>query len=411
VRLIRISTNYPAYLQDFYAQRPELASKPYREQYQTLMADCFGWADFWTQAFGKLGYEVWEPVGNAKPMQQMWAQEQGISYDSQSWLTDIIAAQVQQFQPEIVFVNDYITYKREFFDHLRQICPTIRLVIGWCGAPYAGYEQVFKAYDLLLSNIPAFVQNFRAQGHRSEHMYHAFAPIILARIKQPVEPPINFSFTGSIHKAENFHNQREQFLKRLVEATDLRIWAKVKRPTAAELASLPRKQRLYDLVQWLKRLPGGEYVVPHLPRLKFYTQMLSRPGLDQYVDRAIADRAAAAVFGLAMYQTLAQSKITLNNHIDISANSASNMRLYEATGVGTCLLTDWQPDLQDIFEPDREVVTYKNAEEAIEKVNYLLSHEQERQQIAIAAQQRTIRDHNFDRRAEQIDALIKSSLA
>jgi hypothetical protein len=143
VRLIRISTNYPAYLQDFYAQRPELASKPYREQYQALMADCFGWADFWTQAFGKLGYEVWEPVGNAKPMQQMWAQEQGISYDSQSWLTDIIAAQVQQFQPEIVFVNDYITYKRAISLCIcARFVPTIRLVIGWCGAPYAGYEDV-----------------------------------------------------------------------------------------------------------------------------------------------------------------------------------------------------------------------------------------------------------------------------
>jgi spore maturation protein CgeB len=87
------------------------------------------------------------------------------------------------------------------------------------------------------------------------------------------------------------------------------------------------------------------------------------------------------------------------------------MRLFEATGMGACLLTDWKTDLQDIFEPDKEVVAYRSAEECVEKVNYLLHHEKERQAIAAAGQRRTLRDHTFAQRALQLDELITDLLA
>ena len=37
-----------------------------------------------------------------------------------------------------------------------------------------------------------------------------------------------------------------------------------------------------------------------------------------------------------MYRVLRQSKIALNRHSDVAEDHANNMRLYEATGVGTC---------------------------------------------------------------------------
>lgn len=134
------------------------------------------------------------------------------------------------------------------------------------------------------------------------------------------------------------------------------------------------------------------------------------PSLSNYVDSAIASRTHPPVFGLAMYQTLYNSQITLNNPIDIVAQYASNMRLFEATGVGTCLLTDAQSNLQEIFEPDQEVVTYSNATEAVEKVNYLLENPEQRDKIAKAGQKRTLRDHTFAHRAESIDHLIRQKL-
>jgi spore maturation protein CgeB len=111
-----------------------------------------------------------------------------------------------------------------------------------------------------------------------------------------------------------------------------------------------------------------------------------------------------------MYQKLRDSRIVLNTHIDISVTNASNMRLFEGTGVGSCLLTDWKANIRDLFEPDSEVVTYRSAEECVEKVRYLLAHEDERRAIAAAGQRRALRDHTYERRAAQLDEIIRAAL-
>ncbi len=410
MRLIRITTNYPTYLKQFYEGHPELKTATYQTQYQTLMADCFGWADFWTHAFGQLGYEVWEPVGNAEPMQKVWATENGISFDEKTWLTDIIAAQVQQFQPDIVFVNDYMTYKAKFFQQLRNQCPSIKLIIGWCGAPYQD-GRVFKEYDVVLSNIPSLVTHFREKGHRCEHILHAFEPRILEKLNRYSVSITPFSFVGSLVKGKNFHNQREELLKQLVEKTQIKIWSDIQQPSMEEKRRIYRQQMVYDWGQILKSLPGAKSWLSAIPKLGKYATIEQRPDFSNYVDSQIAQQSEPALFGLAMYQKLYESQVTLNNHIDLSAQFASNMRLYEATGVGTCLLTDWQSNLHELFEPDVEVVTYRSPEEAVEKVHYLLDHDNERKKITQAGQQKTLTCHTFNIRAQQLDQLIRRNIS
>ena len=112
-----------------------------------------------------------------------------------------------------------------------------------------------------------------------------------------------------------------------------------------------------------------------------------------------------------MFQRLFQSRVTFNNHIDVAAEWASNMRLFEATGVGTCLLTERQPNLSNYFEPEQEVVTYGSASEAAERYQWLCDHPLERKCIAEAGQRRTLRDHTFVQRAPELDALIRDQLA
>ena len=72
-----------------------------------------------------------------------------------------------------------------------------------------------------------------------------------------------------------------------------------------------------------------------------------------------SDRCFAPVAGIDMYTLLHQSRLTFNKHTDQAGNCVGNMRMFEATGVGTCLLTDTGNNLPDLFEEDREVVTYR----------------------------------------------------
>jgi spore maturation protein CgeB len=111
------------------------------------------------------------------------------------------------------------------------------------------------------------------------------------------------------------------------------------------------------------------------------------------------------------FEILARSKVALNCHIDCAENDAGNMRLYEATGMGACLVTDWKHNLKDLFEPDVELVPYHSVDECIEKVQYLLAHDGERQTIAAAGQRRVLRDHTCAQRVLQFDQLVQGLLS
>lgn len=86
------------------------------------------------------------------------------------------------------------------------------------------------------------------------------------------------------------------------------------------------------------------------------------------------------------------------------------MRLFEATGVGSCLLTDAKENLPSLFEPDYEVVTYASSEECIEKAKWLLENPEKREMIAQAGQKRTLSHHTFEKRAISLTALLDKYL-
>ena len=66
-----------------------------------------------------------------------------------------------------------------------------------------------------------------------------------------------------------------------------------------------------------------------------------------------------------MYQVLRRSRITLNSHIDMAGNEAGNMRLFEATGAGTFLLTDFKDNLDTLFAPDCEVAAWRSIDDCL----------------------------------------------
>jgi spore maturation protein CgeB len=114
--------------------------------------------------------------------------------------------------------------------------------------------------------------------------------------------------------------------------------------------------------------------------------------------------------GLDMYQTLRDSKIGLNCHADSSPTYASNFRLFEVTGVGSCLLTDWKRNLPELFDPDSEVVAYHSIPECLEKIRWLRDHDAERRKIAEAGQRRCLRDHTHEKRAPVFADIIENAL-
>jgi spore maturation protein CgeB len=109
-----------------------------------------------------------------------------------------------------------------------------------------------------------------------------------------------------------------------------------------------------------------------------------------------------------MYNTLFKSKITITGHItSVAGQYANNMRLYEATGVGALLITDHKKNLSYIFEPGKEVITYRSPEECVEKIKYYLENEKEREKIAKAGQRRTLSEHTYLNRMKEHIGIVE----
>jgi len=107
-----------------------------------------------------------------------------------------------------------------------------------------------------------------------------------------------------------------------------------------------------------------------------------------------------------MYNFLKNSRIILNIHGEVAGNYAGNMRLFEATGVGSCLLTDNKKNMDDLFEKDTEVVVFDNFEDCIEKVKWLMDNEDKRKEIAHLGQMRTLKSHTVEKRCKLIIDII-----
>ena len=387
MKFLIINTDYPEFLQGLYKNNPNLKNKSYEEQMQVRNESLFGVADFYSSNLRKLGHEAWDIHANNEFMQRAWARENGVKVRESSsteqrwqnilrlgqgildripfrrvrslfspaihlidsWFYKILEEQVKFYKPDILF-NHAISEISPYF--LNKMKPRIRLLMGQHAATRLSDIEDFSHYDLFISSFPPTIDFFRQKGIPAELNRMGFEPKVLSILNSDVK---NFdaTFVGSFHSV---HTSRVAFL---------------------------------------------ETLCARLPQIKIWGNGIERlssisPIKKNYIGHA---------WGKEMYQILCKSKITLNHHGDIPPY-ANNCRLYEATGVGTLLITDWKENLHEMFEPGKEVVAYRSAEECAELIKYYLDHDNELETIASAGQERTLREHTYYQRMEELVDIV-----
>jgi len=401
MKLLKITTAYPGYLKRFYDRRPELASMSHGEQKAALDFDAFGWSDFWSHALEPLGYEVMELTVNAVPLQRAWGEENGLSVEAAADLKNIAIEQTRRFEPDVLWYDDT---DEDLLILIRSSVPSIRLVLGWVGSAIPKTD-VWRHMDLVLSCAPESVAYMEEAGITAAHMNHGFDPRVNGRLSNGPKK-IDCSFIGQMVRSGRIHQMREQLIKIITERNGIEIFSPSGDFSRLDDAKAMLKATVFHAAHALKAAGIGESTVAGLPVLGRALQWPAKPV--RPVSRRLRKYLRPAVFGLEMFQVIRDSKVTLNVHADSSPRFASNMRLFETTGVGTCLVTDWKENLQELFIPDEEVVTYRSAEECIEKIRWLLAHPKEREAIAAAGMARTLREHTFSHRAVELDRILRN---
>jgi spore maturation protein CgeB len=372
LRVLVFDTYYPAFLAAHYDARPGIESRPYDEQLRALLARRFGTSDAYSHHLQGLGHEAAEIIANCEPLQVAWAREHGGSSSfvrglrkvpgpggtigRRLLLREIALAQIEEFDPDVIYLQDLLIFDRRTLAALRR---QGRLVVGQIASPLPPESQL-RAFDLLTSALPAFVAHFRRLSIDSEYVGIAFDERVLDDLDGSGEPEESedVTFVGGLNPA--LYSTGTRVLERAAAELPLAVWGH-----------------------------GGEDLPP---------------------GSAILRRYRGEAWGMDMYRVLARSRITLNRHGEIAGGQAANMRLFEATGVGTMLVTEAAPNLHDLFEPDREVVAYEGEQDLIEKLRYYLDHEEERRRIAAAGQGRTLREHTYEQRIAELAVLLQDRL-
>jgi len=351
---------YPEFLRDLYARHAELATLDFDQQRRRIFQTFFAVGDAYSHGLRQLGCDAEEVIVNADQLQQQWALEHGVatSGNVHDRRRQIVAAQIRHHRPDVLYVFEWNALGDAFVADMKS---QVRLTVGQIASPLPP-DRTFAAYDLMISSYPPIVEHFAEGGGDAALVRLAFDPRVLDHL-QVGAARYDATFVGGFAPS---HPDRVRWLEALNAQVPIDVFGY-----------------------------GAETIHASSP---------------------LRSRHRGEAWGLRMYEVLAQSRLTLNRHahIDVRGRAehrfANNMRLYEATGVGTCLLTEHRENLADLFEPDREVVTYRSTEECVEKMRYLLENPDERAAVASAGKKRTLESHTYAQRMPELLQLFLDRL-
>ena len=103
------------------------------------------------------------------------------------------------------------------------------------------------------------------------------------------------------------------------------------------------------------------------------------------------------------------SKINLNMTIK-PIQSGLPLRIFDIMGCGGFLITNYQAELTDYFEIGKDIETYCSLEELIDKCNYYLKHEDERNKIARQGYETVNRFHTYSHRITEMIRIITTNM-
>lgn len=370
-KIVEVTSLYGKYIDYFYKKSPDTKSKVYAEHLKDILYDSNAECDFIHTELHKLGVESSLYFLNLEDLQRSWNPDV-----AQKTLFEIFCEQLRIEKPDILLISDIGSFTIEQIKALREILPKHAKITGWHFTVVDDYyREIFKYFDQLYTGSIYFCNLIAPHCKDVRLLRHAFSPVICERIKQR-ETINNAVFAGSIFLGENIHTNRVDMLYSLL-SNDIPI---------KFYGSIYGSFYPDSIKECIKQFIKNDFLLKQR----------------KCAENLIKKAAFSDVFGLDYYQVLADHSLCINSHAPIAATGTGNMRMFEATGVGACLVTDYREENALLFDIKNEIVVYKDNDELREKTRWLIDHPAEAKRIAIAGQKRTLRDYTYKNKAESL---------
>jgi len=424
-KIVRLQAIYSSeYLKQIYLKNKLLQNESYKKQnsfFMNLVMDMP--AKAFVKDFEKFGSEAEVIFWNNLNLQKKWALENDFSLKTNSTNVEIILAQLKKIKPDVILFINTASLPRDIRVNIKKIIPSIKLCV--INEDFPGAYQDFSDADVLIVNTPILQKRYSYL--KPYLIYHSFDPAILDNFKNlQNNREYNLGFLGSLR----FPESRYFFIKKLYEKFNLNIWTNKKKQNKTV-----NKKKIISIKYFLFKILFGFFVLRQIVfflnkffKIKKINQAYNIYDLSKTKQRKIPEislndidrenfdwleskRINPEKYGLDYYTVLNKTKIVLNRHSDFASMTADNMKLFEITGMGACLVTDNASNLKELYQSGTEVVTYNNFKEAEEKINFLLANPKMCSDIAKAGQKRTLSNHTSFHRNQQLHKIITKHLS
>lgn len=292
-------------------------------------------------------------------------------------------------------------------------------------------QAVFNEFNYIFCFDKIEVSRLRAYG--VERIYHMPLAVNTKRLAQTLskrndnEFLYDVSFLGNLYNDEtNFFNKISNvpeyykgFFDALTEAqmkiygfdlsseiiTDS-VFQEIRKFVSFQLDNeifIPEREIFIGLFQ--KNITAKE-------RLDILRKISDRYKLTHFAEKSDSSLNNVDFQGYANYITkmpwiFLNSKINLNITLR-SILSGISLRCLDIMGAGGFLISNYQPELAEYFIEDQEMVMYESHEDLMDKIEYYLSHDKERNEIAVCGKEKIEKEFSYEKKLREIFMMVFS---
>ena len=103
-----------------------------------------------------------------------------------------------------------------------------------------------------------------------------------------------------------------------------------------------------------------------------------------------------------LFRIYSRSKIGLNLSRNVIGTTQMKLRMFEVLAGSGLLMTEYHEGIEEFFEIDKEIITFKSIDELTKKTNFLLKNPRLVERIADAGHKRFLKEHDSKIRLKQI---------
>jgi hypothetical protein len=266
------------------------------------------------------------------------------------WKLNAIVDYINSYKPDVILVREQIGIPSDLWHGFRNKS----LIVSRIATPVPRHWS-HTDFDLILTSTEAFKTFFELNGVPSYINQNGFDERVLGELKQG-QKKYNSTFVGGL--GDKFWINRTKCFRYLVKNTDILWWG------------------------------YNEEIFPETDEIR--------------------QRHRGLASGLEMLQIYKDSKIVFNDYGEIADGMGVNQRIFEVLGVGSFLLTRQADNLNQRFPKDI-FGTFTDEKDCLDKINYYLKNEKEREEMAKAGQDYIMKHYNYKDLMKELDVILKEN--